>query len=80
MKGYESNLEQTIDQVFGAEPYNAVDEQLFKWLIYALIGNGRYVRTLDALNFTLFKEKLSVLLDAVYQWHLDQEEIRKNGV
>lgn len=67
MNGFNLSLEQTIDEIFGKEPFNAVDEQLLKWLIFSLIGNGRHLRTLDALNYSLFKEKLNIILDAIYQ-------------
>lgn len=79
MNGFESKLEQAINEVFGAEPFNAVDEQLFKWLIYSLIGNGRHIGTLDALNYSLFKEKLVVLIDAVYEWHIEEAAAKERG-
>ncbi|MBB6108701.1 hypothetical protein SAMN05421821_10264 [Mucilaginibacter lappiensis] len=72
MDGFEIDLEQTIDDLFGDEPFGIVDEQLFKWFIYSFVGNGRHIGTLDAPNYTLFKEKLVVLLDAVYKWHKDE--------
>lgn len=79
MIGFKSKLEQTIDEVFGTEPFDAIDEQLFKFLIYSLIGNGRHIGTLDMLNYALFKDKLNIVLDAVYQWHRDELEA-KNSV
>jgi len=70
MSGYEPSLEQTINQVFGAEPFDTVDEQLFKCLIFLLTGNGRKIGSLNAQNFELFKENLDVLLPAAYRWHV----------
>jgi hypothetical protein len=75
MNGFNLSLEQTIDEIFGDEPFNAVDKQLLKWLIFSLIGNGRHLRKLDALNYTLFKEKLNIMLDAIYQ---HPEELPEN--
>jgi hypothetical protein len=72
MERFESKLERTINEIFGEEPFNAVDEQLFKWLMFSMIGNGRHIRNLDSLNYTLFKEKLNILLDAVYEWQVDE--------
>lgn len=64
MNGFQTNLEQTIDEIFGDEPFGPVDEQLFKWFVYSLIGKGRDIRKLDALNFVLFKERFNVLIEA----------------
>ncbi|EHQ25570.1 hypothetical protein [Mucilaginibacter paludis] len=70
--GDETNLEQIIDEVFGPEPFGPVEEQLLKWLAFLLTGNGGKISCLDELNYNLFKEKLDVLLPAVYRWHVEK--------
>jgi hypothetical protein len=79
MNGFQTNLEQTIDELFGDEPFGPIDEQLFKWFVYSFIGKGRDIAKLNTMNFILFKEKLTVLLDAVYEWHVNEATAKKRG-
>jgi hypothetical protein len=62
-------LEKRIEDLFGEEPFNQVDEKLFRWLMFAYFDKGSNIKNLDSLNFEMFKDKLTVLIDAVYQWH-----------
>jgi len=72
MNGNEPSLEQTIDEVFGPEPFGPIEEQLLKWLAFLLTGNGQKIGSLDPVNYTLFKEKLDKLLPAVYWWQFEK--------
>jgi hypothetical protein len=61
-----SLLESKIEDLFGGEPLNEVDEELFKWLMFAY-NKGGGIKNLDNQNFELFKDKLIQLVDTVYQ-------------
>lgn len=73
----EYDLEHTIDELFGKEPFGLVDEQLFKWFAFSFVGNGRHIGALNTSEYTLFKEKLMKLLDDVYRWHVDEAKANK---
>lgn len=72
MRGLYPNLEDAINELFEEEPFNAVDEQLYQWLLFSLTGKGRNIQNIDALHYAIFKEKLNYLLDAVYNWHTER--------
>jgi len=67
------SLLEKLEELFGDEPLDPVKEELFKWFLFAYTGKGNGVKNLDSLNFELFKDKLTVLIDAVYQWHQDEK-------
>jgi hypothetical protein len=73
-----SLLERKIEDLFGEEPFNEVDEELFRWLMFAYFDKGSNIKNLDGLNFKMFKDKLSVLIDAVYQWHQGRMKLEKS--
>ncbi len=73
-----SLLEKKIESLFGEEPFNEVDEELFRWLMFAYFDKGSNIKNLDDLNFETFKDKLSVLIDAVYQWHQGRMKLEKS--
>jgi hypothetical protein len=58
-----------LEDLFGNEPLGSVEEQLFQWFLFAYTGKGNGLKDLDNLNFEIFKERLLVVIDAIYQWH-----------
>ena len=60
-------LEKLEDQ-FGDEPFGPVEEELYQWFLFAYTGKGSGIKDLDTVNLELFKDRLGVLIDAVYQW------------
>ena len=66
-------LLEKLEELFGDEPFDPIKEELFKWFLFAYTGNGNDVKKLDSLNFELFKDKLIILVDAVYQQHQDDK-------
>lgn len=65
-------MERKIEDLFGEEPFNQVDEELFSWLIFAYFQKGNGIKDLDSLDFEQFKDKLSILVDVVYLWHRER--------
>ncbi|MDB4926551.1 hypothetical protein [Mucilaginibacter sp.] len=65
-------LLEKLEELFIDEPLNPAEEELFKWFLFAYTGKGSGIMDLDILKFKLFKDKLAILVDAVYQWHQDQ--------
>jgi hypothetical protein len=72
-----SLLERKIEDLFGEEPFNDVDEELFRWLMFAYFDKGSNIKNLDSPNFERFKDKLAVLIDAVYLWHQGRMKLEK---
>ncbi|MBD1364526.1 hypothetical protein IDJ77_11965 [Mucilaginibacter sp. ZT4R22] len=72
-----SLLKKKIEDLFGEEPLNEVDEELFKWLMFAYLDKGSGMKDLDGLNFELFKEKLTLLVDAIYKLHQERTGLEK---
>ncbi|HEY5327204.1 MAG TPA: hypothetical protein VIJ27_09395 [Mucilaginibacter sp.] len=66
-------LLEKLEELFGNEPFDAVEEELFKWFQYAYTGKGSSIKDLDTLNFELFKARLTVLINAVYQWRQEEK-------
>jgi hypothetical protein len=62
-------LLEKLEELFGNESFNPIEEELFKWFIFAYTGKGSGIKDFDTLNFEVFKDKLNILIDAVYQWH-----------
>lgn len=77
MGGSQSLLEKKIEDLFGEEPLNEVDEELFKWLMFSYFDKGSGMKDLDDLNFELFKGKLTLLVDAIYQLHQERTRLEK---
>lgn len=73
-----SFLEKKIESLFGEEPFKDVDEELFRWLMFAYFDTGSNIKNLDALNFEMFKGKLAVLIDAIYEWHQGRMKLEKS--
>jgi hypothetical protein len=73
-----SLLERKIESLFGEEPFNEVDEELFRWLIFAYFEKGSNIKNLDDVDFKTFKDKLAVLIDVVYQWHQGRMKLEKS--
>ncbi|MES2063126.1 MAG: hypothetical protein V4456_14460 [Bacteroidota bacterium] len=71
----ESNhpLLEKLEELFGNEPFDPIEEELFKWFMFAYTGRGSGIKKLDRLNFELFKSKLNSLIDAIYQWQQDKK-------
>ena len=67
------SLLEKLEKLFGNEPFDPVEEELFKWFLYSYTGKGSSIEDLDKLSFELFKDKLTVLMDAVYQWHQEEK-------
>jgi len=63
-----------LDGIFSDEPFDQVEEELFKWFLYAYSGKGNGIKNLNELNYELFKYKLNTLIDAVYIWHKEQDQ------
>lgn len=61
------SLLETLEILFGEEPFNPVEEELFQWFLFAYLGKGRRMNNLDSLNFALFKEKINILIEAIYK-------------
>jgi hypothetical protein len=62
-------LLEKLEGLFGDEPFDPVEEELFKWFLYMYSGKGSGIKDLDILNFELFKDKLYLLINAVYQYY-----------
>lgn len=60
-------LLEKLEELFGDEPLQPVEEELFKWFIFSYSGKGNGIKNLDGLNFELFKTRLTLLIDAVYR-------------
>lgn len=58
-----------LEELFHDEPFAPIEEELFKWFMFAYIGKGTGIKTLNNLDFELFKTKLKTLIDAVYLYH-----------
>jgi hypothetical protein len=67
------SLLEKLEKLFGDEPLDPVEEELFKWFLYSYTGKGSSIEDLDKLSFELFKDKLTLLMDAVYQWHQEEK-------
>lgn len=65
-------LLEKLEGLFGSEPFDHVEEELFKWFIYMYSGKGSGIKDLDTINFELFKDKLNLLINAVYQYHQER--------
>lgn len=65
MEANQSLLE-TLEELFGDEPFSPVEEELFKWFIFAYFGKGKDIKNLDSLDFGHFKDKLTLLLNSIY--------------
>lgn len=65
MEANQSLLE-TLEELFGEEPFSPVEEELFKWLLFAYFGKGKDMKNLDNNAFEKFKTKLALLNDALY--------------
>ncbi|QTE41598.1 hypothetical protein J3L19_21970 [Mucilaginibacter rubeus] len=70
-------MERKIEDLFKEEPFDQVDEELFKWLIFSYFQKGNGIKNLNSLDFERFKEKLAVLVDAIYQWHQERKDLEK---
>ena len=70
-------LEKKIKELFEEENPGLVEEELFKWLIFAYFGKGSSIKELDSLDFELFKDKLILLVDAIYNWHQERKSRSK---
>jgi hypothetical protein len=66
-------LLEKLEELFGDEPFNPAEEELFKWFLFAYTGKGSDIKDLDSLKFVLFKDKFIILVDAIYQWHQEQK-------
>ena len=71
MDGSQPLLEK-LEKLFHDEPFDPIEEELFKWFIFAYTGKGTGIKNLDSLSLELFKDKLNSLVDALYQWHHDK--------
>ncbi len=63
------SLLEKLEELFGEEPFDPVEEELFKWFMFAYLGDGKEMKNMDSLNFKVFRDKLALLIDAVYEWH-----------
>ncbi len=66
------SLLEKLEKLFGEEPLSPLDEELFKWFMFAYLGGGKEIKNLDSLNFELFKDKFTLLIEAIYLWHQDE--------
>ncbi len=62
-------LLEKLEELFHDEPFDPVEEELFKWFMFSYAGKGSGIKGLDSLNFELFKGKLDSLIDAIYEWY-----------
>jgi len=72
MMNVDQLLLEKLEGLFGDEPFDPVEEELFKWFLYVYSGKGSAIKELDNLNYELFKCRLNLLIDAVYLWHKEQ--------
>ena len=56
-----------LEDLFGDEPFGLVEEELFQWFFFTYNGLGSGIKKLDTSNLELFKDRLAILIDAVYQ-------------
>ncbi|MBT2560107.1 hypothetical protein J7E50_02580 [Pedobacter sp. ISL-68] len=62
-----ADIERKIEDLFGDEPFKPVEEELFKWLIFAYFDRGKGISDLDLSGFECFKVKLMTMVEDVYQ-------------
>jgi hypothetical protein len=67
-------LLEKLEDMFGDEPFGPIEEELFQWFLFAYTGNGKGIKDLDAVNFDIFKEQFTILIETVYQWHRDEKQ------
>ena len=65
MEHKRKDLGKKIEELFGDEPYQPAEEELFKWLLSAY-DKDCHLKTLDKTEFGRFKEKLLLLVELVY--------------
>ena len=68
MNSSQSFLEK-LEELFHDDPFDSIEEELFQWFLFAYTGKGSGIIDLDTVNLRLFKDRLIILIDAVYQWH-----------
>ncbi len=66
------SLLEKLEELFGEEPFDPVEEELFKWFMFAYFGDGKEIKNLDNSNFELFKNRFILLIDAIYFWHQER--------
>jgi hypothetical protein len=74
MNASQSPLE-TLEELFGEEPFSPLEEELFKWFLFAHFGKGRDIKNLDNAAFEKFKNKLALLIDVLYQSNISENKI-----
>lgn len=58
-------LDKQIEELFGKEPLESVEDELFRWFLFAY-NKGNGIRSLNRLEFDLFKEKFAILIELIY--------------
>jgi hypothetical protein len=61
-------LLEKLEDLFGDEPFGPVEEELYQWFLFAYDGKGKGINDLDTLDLEIFKGRLAILIDGVYQW------------
>ena len=46
-----------LEKLFNDEQFNAIEEELFKWFMFAYTDKGNGIKQLDSLNFEFFKAR-----------------------
>ena len=60
-------LSEKLEELFGKEPLAPVEEELFKWFLFAWNGKGSGIKNLKAVEFERFKNGLVRLAGVVYR-------------
>ncbi|HTK21049.1 MAG TPA: hypothetical protein VL442_16115 [Mucilaginibacter sp.] len=64
-----SPLLEVLEELFHDDLFDPVEEELFKWFLFAYTGKGNGIKNLDARSLEVFKSKLDILLNAIHNWH-----------
>jgi len=68
-----SPLLEVLEELFHDDLFDPVEEELFKWFLFAYTGKGNGIKNLDTLSLEVFKNKLDILLNAIHHWHQTKE-------
>ena len=60
-------LLEKLEDMFGDEPLGPIEEELFQWFLFAYTSKGNKIKDLDTSDFKIFKRRLNILIDAIYQ-------------
>ncbi|EHQ26568.1 hypothetical protein Mucpa_2446 [Mucilaginibacter paludis DSM 18603] len=72
--------EQAIEDIFEHVHNTAINDELHKWFVFGLIGNGRHISDLTPEQLNKLACELPGLILAIYNYRLAQRKEAGNGV